>query len=313
MKTEINWWELDKNEIFLLDKESCDFILTRIKERHKNINKFRNKLNIGREIYQSIIYKNQGINNWHLQTILSNIDFNFSDFNNKIIGIGKYKSGSFTFPVVLLPQWSCLLAHSFFDGYADKYIMRYANYDGYNRKEFETLIEKIFGDKLYFNSPENFRRDINLPSIVPRLLMKFFDVKSFYSRECRIPKSLYELTKIDKLYGFYFLKGAYIDEGSVSGGQIWIVRGIVNKPLAKDIMKLCNILGIDTRLKLSSKFFGGYSVGVKKESFDMFFDNLKLLFWNKNKKLLKLEEFMVRHRTPLERDNSGRFLKRDTK
>jgi len=310
MKTEINWWNFDDDEILLLEKDYSDFIIKQINIKYKNINTFRLKLNIGREIYQSLKYKKQGINNLHLRKILEDLGMGFSSLNDKFAGIGKFKNAKFNFPIKINPFWACLLSHSFFDGYADKYIMRYSNYDMDNRKEFSNLIEKLFGNDLIFNNPKNYTRDIDLPAIVPRLLMKFFDVKTFYSDKCRIPKPLFELTKINNEYGFYFLKGAYIDEGSVSGGQIWIVRGIKNKPLANDVIKLCRILDIECRLKFSSKALGGYSVGVKAKSFDTFFDNLEIMVWNKNKKISRLEELIKRSRTPLERDSSGRFKKR---
>lgn len=163
-----------------------------------------------------------------------------------------------------------------------------------------------------FNAPKNFTRDIDLPAIIPRLLIKFFNARTFYSSSCRIPNSLFRLAKQNNDYGFYFLKGAYLDEGSISGGQLWIVRSIKNKPLARDIVKLCGILDIKCRLKLSSKKLNGYSVGVKKESFDVFFNNIQRLFWNKNNnKLLKLEQFIIRHRTPRKRDSFGRYTRRE--
>lgn len=311
MKTEINWWELDNNEIFLIDKEYCDSILNQIKSKHKNLNSLRLKLGIGLEIYHSLKKKDQGINNLHLQKILNSISLEPELLNNKFIGIGRYKTAKFIFPIKLSPLWSCLLAHSFFDGYADKYIMRYSNYDLDNRKEFTTLIGKIFGNTLIFNNPENSQRDIDLPAIVPRLLVKFFNVKTFYSKKCRIPKTVFQLAKIDRFYSSYFLKAAYIDEGTISGGQIWIVRCIVNKGLAKDVFRLSKMLDIKCRIKLSSKFYNGYSVGVKSKYFDRFYESIRPLFWNENKKLLKLDNMIVRHRTPLERDQCGRFIGRE--
>ena len=311
MITEINWWELDDNEIFIVKSDYCDLTLGRIQSRYKNLDKFRSKLNIGLGIYHSLKYKKQGINNKTLCKVLDAIYIDFSELNDKFDAVGRFKSASFIFPIKISPYWSCLLAHSFFDGYADKYIMRYSNYDKNNRHEFTTLINRIFEKKLIFNAPKNPRRDIDLPAIVPRLLNKFFNIPTFYSNKCRIPKVIFKFTKFNQEYGYQFLKGAYIDEGSISGGQIWIVRGIINKLLAQDLLKLCRILDIKVRIKLSNKKKGGYSVGVKKESFNSFYDNVNKLFWHPNKKWSKIERMIIRHRTPLQRDKFGRFMKRE--
>ena len=309
----INWWLLNKDEILHLSETFIKIITKKIKTKSKNFNKFRIKIGLGREIYQSLVYRKQGISVKALVKILQELDIPLKNASKEIIAIGRYKCAqNLKFPISVTPQWAELLAHAFFDGYADKYIMKYSNYDANTRKEFVDLVRNIFDEKVRINCPKSYLRDINLPSIVPRLLTKFFNVQTFYSKKCRIPTQIFQLTKSDKKFGYYFLKGAFIDEGSITGGQIWIVRGIGNKFLADDIVKLCSILGIKTRVQRSIKNKEYFSVGVCSESFERFYTNVRDLFFNKNYKLSKIETMMIKRSIPLTRGKDGRFERRPT-
>jgi hypothetical protein len=310
MKNEVDWWELDDNEILLLNDQTIDFLLSEIKRKYRSLNWFRRKLNIGMEIYHSLKYKNQGISVSHLKKILKELKLTFDIINENVVGIGKYKSLKNTkFPIKISPYWGELLAHSFFDGYADKFVMRYSNYDANNRKEFVLLVKRIFGNNIAINKPDNYERNIDLPPTVPRLLSKFFGIKVFYSKRCRISKKFFDLVKEDNRIGYYFLKGAFIDEGSITGGQIFIVRGIKNRKLAKDVEKLSKLLELNTGIKKSNKKLFGYSVVLYRDSWESFYEIIKTITWNHNHKIIHMNKMLILSQIPRNRNIYGKFIK----
>jgi len=310
MKKSLDWWDLGTSEILVLSTQFLNFLMHTITQNYKSLNYFRRKLGMGTEIYHIIKFKKQGISVAFLKKILKELNLDFTIVNKNIVGIGRYKSLKDTaFPIEISPYWGELLAHSFFDGYADNFIMRYSNYDENNRKEFVLLVKKIFSDKLSINTPENYERDIDLPAIIPRLLSKFFGVKVFYSDRCKLSKKFFDFVREDERIGYYFLKGAFMDEGTITGGQIFIVRSIKNKKLAKDMKKLCQLLKLNAKVKLSNKKLHAYSVALYNNSWEDFYDILRAITWHHNYKIAKINKMLILSKIPRNRDIYGRFTK----
>ncbi|MBN2067255.1 MAG: hypothetical protein JW744_02195, partial [Candidatus Diapherotrites archaeon] len=190
------------------------------------------------------------------------------------IVVGYYTLTKLKFPLSFSPIYGQILGHAFFDGYCDASILRYSNYDKQIRTEFCSSVEKALNG-LKINLPKTPKQDINLPVFAVRLLRNIFAVKEFYGSTCRLPKSFFSLVRKNNLFGWYFLKAAYLDEGTITGHGVWIVRSLKNKGLCKDIVALSNILNLSVDLKQTNK--EAYSVRVKKDSLISFFNNVSKL------------------------------------
>lgn len=244
-------------------------------------------------IYGRFSAKNPRIKVYLLKKILTELHVPLSHASHGIIALGRHRPLSkVVFPYKIAPAWGELLSHAFFDGYADEHSLRYSNYDLDIRREFLCLSKQLSISGI--SIPKNYKNDITVPEAVPKLLNSIFAVENFYSKECRIPKRLFEMANKNPLFGWYFLKGAFLDEGTLTGGQIWIVRGLANKKLAMDLSDLCDLLGLKTRIQETQKNYG-YSVGLRNESYEKFYANVMKLTRFNCKKILKLKDKLHAH------------------
>jgi len=214
----IEWFELYDNTWVHIE----DSFHTALKEKVKTIytkRSFDKRIGISGAYYTKTRMR-AGL----LKSVLVAVGTEIKGASDKITHLGRNK----TLPVAGLPFrispiWAELLAHAFFDGYADEHSMRYSNYDPEIRKEIGSMSEKI--GIMGVNVPVNHKNDIGLPEVVPKMLMSIFHTYCFGSKTCRIPKILFGLASRNDLFGWYFIKGAFLDEGTLTSGQIWIVRG----------------------------------------------------------------------------------------
>ncbi|MFH0885293.1 MAG: hypothetical protein V1861_06290 [Candidatus Micrarchaeota archaeon] len=238
----------------------------------------------------------------HLKKVLSVLGIDFSHASDAIVGLGRNSSlRPVRFPYRLSPLWGELLAHAFFDGYADSHGMRYSNYDLGIRQECAYIARTLGVGNIHL--PQNYKYDVGLPEIIPKMLTSIFKVRSFYSKECRIPAQFFHMAKKEPLFGWYFLKGAFLDEGTITGGQIWVVRGLVNKAMVRDLIILCKLLGMKTRLQETKRDYA-YSVGIPHASFERFYSNLSLITRYPCKKMRSLGEKIEKHRAHKKRTSN---------
>jgi hypothetical protein len=286
-KVLINWYQLYDREIIHLRPSFLTYLKNLIEKKY-TLSAFGKLIGTSAALlYNKFKYQNQGITVKLLKKILLELKIPLSQVSSYIYAVGRYKSiVNISFPFIIEPFFGELLAHSFFDGYADDFYLRYSNYDLGIRKEFIDIAKNINGIKI--NAPKNFRCDIDLPAIVPRLLKLVFNITSFYSKKCRISNKFFHIVKQNNDFGWYFLKGAFLDEGTITGGQIWVVRGIENKKLAKDVSKLAKLLGLKTRIQLTNKYLRAYSVCIKESSYELFCDKIVKITKYRCKKILKL-------------------------
>jgi hypothetical protein len=295
----LNWWEIGDNQFLHLTEEALSWIEMKIQKKFGSLHKLSKKLNLRyTTLYYKFNQKPQGIKVKLLKQVLHTLEMPLDSINKGINSVGIRKSiKQINFPVELTPRFGQLLAHGFFDGYVDTSIFKYSNYNPQIRIEFVELIKRLNLGKVKVNKPENFERDINLPDSICKLLTEVFKVTTYKSKECRTPKKFLKIVEQDKMFGYFFIKGAYLDEGTISGKQIWIVRGIHNEKLAKDIVELCKL--IDLRVKgpkITGKWHGinEYSVLVPEESYKKFKKILtvtKITTCNKiNKAIQKIEK-----------------------
>lgn len=264
----INWWEIGDNQYIRVKDSTLSKIYREIREQHDNLSRFTKELGFKAErLHNCIKYKKQTITVQMFKIILKKLDIPFQNLNDQIISIGtRKKLTNLNFPLEIVPEYGEILSHAFFDGYADWSIFRYSNYDVQIRNQFLELTKRLKLGKINANAPDNYKQDIDLPCFIPRLLSAVFKIDNFYSDKCRIPERFLKIVKENKRFGWYFIKGAYLDEGTVTGGQIFIVRGIKNYPLAKDILKLCDLVNLKARIKLTNK--DAYSIFILEESYD---------------------------------------------
>ncbi len=290
----VNWWEIGDDQYLQVSNQMLSKIYTEVKRQYGSLFSFTKSLGFKPErLYNCFKYKKQTITVGMFKIVLKKLNLPFTMLNDQIIAIGAYKKlVNLKFPLKLGPEYGELLAHAFFDGYADSYVLRYSNYDQQIRSEFLELVKRLGLGKIDANVPKNPKRDIDLPNFIPRLLSSVFNVPTFYSDKCRIPKRFFEMVKRDNLFGWYFIKGAYLDEGTVTGGQIFIVRGIKNYQLAKDTLKLCNLLRLSARIRLTNE--DAYSICILKDSYDVLKETFTPIVWGEcnkvNKVLRKLEK-----------------------
>ena len=246
----VNWWEIGNNQNLHLNLNDIDLLNKIIIEKYGSLYIISKKLSLGTALYNKLKYNNQGITICLLKKILSELEISFEKIGKFPIKVGKRKFIETKFPLEIKPSLGQIFANSIFDGYADKNIMRYSNYDVQLREEFcqcvNSFIENV---KIPINKPDNFERDIDLPSLIPQLLMSVLSVETFLGNKCRIPECFIELIKKEQKYGWYFLKGAYLDEGTISSGEVIILTGIKNKFLVEDTQKIAKMLGLSTKIR----------------------------------------------------------------
>lgn len=298
----INWWTIGDSQNLTLDNEELDFIKEKIEEKFGSLDRLGKELSVDTALYNKFEYKTQGISVILLKKILKKIGMPYHKIGNKPIKVGRYNHVVLKFPIRFNPEYGEILAHAFFDGYADNYSYRYSNYDPNTREEFLSIVRKAIDGEITVNKPTDITRDIDLPSFVPKLLKSIFCVKTFYSDKCSIPMRFFNLVRKNKLLGWYFLKGAYIDEGTTTGCQIWIVRGIKNKKLATDVCRLADLLGISTKIKLvKSDYY--YGVVLANESCEKFYKKVSVLTEKKPKKWVALKGKIEKSRIYQKRKN----------
>ena len=271
----INWWDIGKNQNLHLSRTELTFLVQKALDNYGSLHELGKEIGHPTGIYSKLKYCNQGITVNLLMKILDSLEVQYSEICKEPTLVGLHRFAQIKFPFMLSPVFGQILAHTFFDGYADDYIFRYSNYDRQIRKEFVASISKCL--KIELNIPKNVVNDIDVPVFLPRFLKSYFEINSFKGGECRIPKRFIELVAVNSDFGWFFLKGAFLDEGTISGKQIWIVRGIKNRPLAEGLVKLSNILGLHTEIKETK--LGYYSVKLLNQSYSAFYHKIDNKFF----------------------------------
>ncbi len=299
MKTlKINWWEIGDKQNLHLDSKELDFIKNIIEKKYRSLNSFGKKLSIGRVLYSIMKYKNQGIKVILLKQILVDLNIPIENIGKYPIEVGQYKLVNASFPIELNPSLGELFAHSLFDGYADDYVMRYSNYDEEIREEFCLCVKDVFNEAtIPINRPNNFRRDIDLPVFIPRFLKSFLLIYTFHSNVCRVSEKFIKLVEEENLFGWYFLKGAYLDEGTASKDEVLIVTGMNNRMLVEDCQKISGILDLSTRIRTKK---GYYELALKASSLERFYENISNLFFTNVNKWKKISERVQKRKKYIE-------------
>ena len=300
----INWWEIGDNQFLHLTKEVLSQIERETQKKFGSLRKFSKELNLPyTTLYSKFKEKPQGIRVRVLKQVLHILEIPLNVINNEIKNIGIQKSiKQIKFPVELSPKFGQLLAHGFFDGYVDSSIFRYSCFDPQLREEFTQLIEKLNFGRIKVNKPENCKRDIDLSDSICKFLSEVFGVSTYKSKECRIPKNFLEIVKCNKMFGYFFVKGAYLDEGTISGKQIWLVRGIHNEKMAEDLVELCKLIRLRVKgPKITGKWheIDEYSVLIPEESYQKFekiFMMTKITTCNKITRVIKKIENCIKTR-----------------
>ena len=177
-------------------------------------------------------------------------------------------------PIVITPIFDMLIAHHIADGTVvnpkngRKPYFSYRQYNQNYKKLYLTKIESVFGRLNYQKDYFENTTEVYFPVVVSELMFKLYDlnVNSFKSEIARIPPKIFAKSWKHKLA---FLIGMIIDEGHVDSTLI-VVR-LKNLLLVKDLQRLCNDFGYDTRvtegkdgmvnlyLKSLSKFYKDYN------------------------------------------------------
>jgi len=298
-----NWWEIGDNQNLWVNPKEFDVLVSIILNKYGSLSMFAEKLMIPRStFYNKLKYKNQGITVSLLKRILCELNIPFQEMCKFPINIGKYKLVKAKFPIEIKPSLGQVFANSLFDGYADRYIMRYSNYDPEIREEFcRGVINFIKGVNIPINIPKNFERDIDLPTFVPQLLQSILSVDTFLGDKCRIPKPFFEIVKKEENFGWYFLKGAYLDEGTISSNEILILTGIKNKPLVEDAQKIAKILGLLTKIRSKRSRPGYYELKLSAISTEKFYENVSNLFFTQVAKWDSVGEIIGKRKVVEER------------
>ncbi|MDI6884506.1 MAG: hypothetical protein QMD00_05240 [Hadesarchaea archaeon] len=301
----MNWWEIGENQFVHLTPLACKIIEKRARNKYGSLIRLGKEIGVGTLLYSKFRYEKQGIRSLLLKTILDKLELPPEQLNKHVYAIGFNKRiKSMRFPVTLEPAFGELLAHVLFDGYADTSILRYSNYDVEIREEFIELIRQLKLGQTRVNAPENFRRDIDLPECFPKLLSAIFGIHEFHSDIARIPDKFYELVKEEPLFGWYFIKGAFLDEGSLTGGQIWLLRGVTNKALIDGTMKICELVNVKVGTMITNRnyFPMGHSLYIRRSSYGFFNEILQKTMWRSCKKVRKVFDKVKRQRKFQERE-----------
>ncbi len=276
MSIHVQWWEIGDTQNLHLSGKDLDLIVSEMRDKHFSPLQFGKIIGCGTGIYSKLIYRSQGITVALLKKMLDPLEIKYSAVCRDKVLIGKSKFAELVFPFELNPVFGELLANSFFDGYCDNYIFRYSNYDKQIRKEFVLAVSECV--KIDLNAPKNIKLYIDSPVFLACFLKNYFKVGSFLGKACRIPVLFSDIIRMNPEFGWYFLKGAFLDEGSISGRQLWVVRGIKNKPMAQDLVELCAFFGISSEIKETKKNY--FSVKICKNSYQIFTKNISTKFFN---------------------------------
>lgn len=301
----MNWWEIGETQFVHLTPSACKIIEKRARDKYGSLIRLAKEIGVGTLVYSKFGSERQGIRVSLLKIILDTLELPLEQFNEHIYAIGLNKGiKSMKFPAKLEPALGELLAHVLFDGYADTSILRYSNYDVEIREEFVELINRLRLGQVRVNAPENFRNDINLPECCPKLISAIFGIYEFHSDIAEIPDKFYEFVKEEPLFGWYFIKGAFLDEGSLTGGQIWLLRGVTNRALIDGTLKICELINVKAGIMLTNRnlFPMGHSLCIRKDSYEFFNKILQKTMWGSCKKVRKVVDKIKKRRIFQERE-----------
>lgn len=277
--------------------------LARIK--YGSLNELGKEIGVSTLLYNKFGRKMQGIKVSLLMTVLNKLALPLKQFNEYVYAIGLNKGvKSMRFPVKLGPALGELFAHILFDGYADASILRYSNYDAEIRREFIKLINQLNLGQVRVNAPKNFKRDINLPDCFPKLISAVLGIHEFHSDIATIPNKFYEFVKEEPLFGWYFIKGAFLDGGSLTGGQIWILRGVTNRALIEGMKRICELVNMKVGEMITNRNRSPLGCGlyVRGDSYEAFNEILRNTMWGSCDKVRKTFEKVKKRRVCKERE-----------
>ena len=313
----INIWDLGDRINVKINQEFIDYINNQIKH------KFQTKRNIHKELikYHEIsfsVFKNRMKRDYtyfiDLEIIVNLCKILGIDLQTMQENIVAYKSrGGYNYienprlPIKITPIFDMLIAHHIGDGNVvdpkrnRKPYFGYRQYDRHYMAIYIKKIESVFGN-IRYKEPYKDKTRSYFPTAVSYLLFKTYNLntKSFLSKSARVPR---EIFKKEWKFLLAFLLGIIIDDGHVDSTMI--VVGIKNKELAKDLIKICNILGYESkyteRTKNDYREYGYVNI-LKKGMMKLWSDYIELLREypevNLGHKGEKIKEFIDRLKKP---------------
>jgi len=286
MKLEINLEDFPSNKIYVrLNKNFMNYLIngTLKKLNFNSLVQLANLINSVALKY-NINYKINGgdIKRW---SIGSYIDKRTGNIHNKFIplwialelikftktsikylqaAVSSYRSGgsgnivfSPKLPIKITPELVSIIIHLMGDGYAGDHTPQYSQKNDNTRQEFIQKIKNCFGP---FEEKHCSDKEVRFPKAVTDILIYYFGIRSFMSRDARIPKGIFKLSKQHKLA---CLTAFIVDEGSIRD-TVQLLSA--NPNLLSDIKKIaemCDYTCAPIRYEKRAKEF---VFGIRNES-----------------------------------------------
>jgi len=185
-----------------------------------------------------------------------------------------YRNNKFLLPLKVTPEFVSVYFHLIFDGcVTKKSTASYYQVNEIARKNFLEKLENCFGEfKIFKKSNKNYYT-VQIPFPIVQIIQKYFNVKSFKSKESEIPFKIMKLKRAHKVAG---ISALIVDEGSINDSTH---VGLSNYKLLNQIKKLVKSLGYKSGKVKKYKEFWAFSFSNK--SLDIMkndIDKLSILF-----------------------------------
>jgi hypothetical protein len=160
-------------------------------------------------------------------------------------------------PIKITPELVSTILHLMGDGYAGDWTPAYSQKNSKTREIFIQKIKNCFGS---FKESHYGTKEVRFPKAVTDILIFYFNIKSFMSKDARIPTLLFNLPKKYKLA---CLTAFIIDEGAI--------RDIVqlfsaNRKLLCDIKRLAESCGYICNPIKYNKVANEFVFGISNKS-----------------------------------------------
>ncbi len=215
-----------------------------------------------------------------------------ANINNKVLqrSILAYRAGGSgniisnpKLPIKITPELVSIILHLMGDGYAGDWTPAYSQKNNETREIFIQKIKNCFGS---FKESHYGTKEVRFPKAITDILIFYFNIKSFMSKNARIPDLLFRLPKKHKLA---CLTAFIVDEGAI--------RDIVqlfsaNQGLLSDVKKLAESCGYRCNPIKYNPLANEFVFGISNESIIKLFNDIKNL--EKNKPLCGLSHKRIK-------------------